>query len=689
MTDVAEAPHPEPARAAPRGRPPVWLFTAVLVSAIAVTVVSELRYEALLGTTWDLGIYQQALWSGAHGGHFYEAADYETGGFGSFLQVHSAFVLYLLAPAYGAWPDPLLLYAVQAAVVALAAVPLYYLGLSRGASSRRALGLAVLYLAWAPAIDGALHDFHIEAFVPLTYLSVTYLWSTQRYALGVAAFVVAAATMEVLPVLLAFLALLLGAERLRPHLRELRGRNWGATLRDRDLWAAGALLLGSVVAYYLLLELRTDLLAAWFGFPAYPVAPVGYVIGGTPSGLQLSVSSLSLLFPQKIFYWLVLFTLVGFLPALRPRALLLVAPWVLFTVFIADGNYTILGFQYGLVAAGPMFAAAAWGLPYLPWPSAAPEPAPARPLRRYRWMRPRPMALAAIALVAINLSLTPFAGLVGNTGPGLNYSIGQAWPPAAQGAFSLAGLVPPRAPVLASDLLFPLVANDPNAYSLIWLPDPTLLLPFNGTDLPEYVLIAEDRLGGIPPWLVATIYNRSDFGVRGVAWGTPDGTALLFEAGYSGPLASFGTAPPSAEAIGAEELTIPAGEAENVSDPSSPGGLAIASLPYAVGLLWDGPHSDLAPGQYDLTLWVRASPTIAGEVPAPDIPVFTFVADEFAQPDWLYDTVEYGAIAGTGFTALQFMLNVTAPSLSVAFPGYALDPSAGIELEAIDLAPAG
>ena len=597
-------------------RPPWALLAFIVVFVAVVTAISELRYEALLGTTWDLGIYQQALWSAGHGGPFYEAADYETGGFGSFLQVHSAFILYLLAPAYRAWPNPLLLFTVQAAVVGLGALPLYYLALARGTTSRRALGLAVLYLAWAPAIDGALHDFHIEAFVPLTYLTVTYLWTSRRYLLGAVAFVVAIATMEVLPVLLAFLGLLLIAERVGPHLWPLLQGKWRGLVRDRDLLAGVGLVIASAISYYFLLELRTELLAAWFGFPAFPSLSVGYVIGGTPAGLQLSFANLPAFFFQKVSYWLVLFALVGFLPVARARGLLLVAPWIGFTLLTANGNYTILGFQYGLVAAGPMFAAAAWALPYLP--AARPASVPAATLAPVAWTRWRRRidgnryAVAAIALVGLNLLLTPFGGLVGNAGPGLNYSIGQDLPPASAGAFALAGLVPPTAPVLASDLLFPLVANDPHAYSLHWLPYPTLLMPFNRTALPPYVLLAEGRLGSVPPWLVATLYNTSDFGVRGVAWGTPDGTALLFQAGYSGPTSSWGAAPPGVQSFRPDSLAIPEGEGQVVADPTSPAGESIVTLPDAVGLVWDGPHVDLGPGTYNVTFWVRAFPTDAG-----------------------------------------------------------------------------
>ncbi len=683
----------EPADPGRRSARPWALIVAVGVFVLAITVVSELRYYALVGSTWDLGIYQQALWSAAHGGPFFESADYETGGFGSLLQVHSAFVLYLLAPAYGAWPDPLLLFAVQATAVGLGAFPLYYLALSRGATRSRSLGLAVLYLAWAPAIDAALYDFHIEAFVPVAYLTVTCLWSTRRYLLGSLAFVGAVATMEVLPVLLAFVGALLVAERLAPQWKQILRGGWSLPLRDREVIAGVALFVACLVAYYSLLEMRTELLSAWFGFPKFPTGAEGYVSGSSPAALQLSPSNLSVVFYQKVTYWVLLLGLVGFLPLLRPRGILLVLPWIAFTLLTPDPLITVVGYQYALVAAGPLFAAGAWALPFLPWPPRATAPAagdPARPRRRWRrWARPGVVATGAVALVGLNLLLTPFGGVVGSTLPGVAYSIGQSFPPASAGAFALASLVPPGASVIASDLLFPLVANDPQAYSLIWMPDTNVRIPFNASHLPSYVLIAEGRLRVVPPWLTATIYNASDFGVRGVAWGSPVGTAVLFEAGYGGAPSTWGTAPSGTEMIPPSALSIPRSEAAISDDPTSPTGQSLVTLPEATGLLWDGPHSDLAPGSYTVTFWLRAFPTVPGAPPGPGTPVLSLVANEFAQSGWFTRTIAYSVIAGASFVPVSFSIEVTSPSISVAFPGYALTASAGVALGGIQVAPAG
>jgi hypothetical protein len=80
-------------------------------------LLSNLRFQELYTGNWDLGIFQQAFWSTAHGHPLYEAGDYEMYGFGSLFQVHPAPLLLLLADVYTAVPEAGTLFLVQAAVV--------------------------------------------------------------------------------------------------------------------------------------------------------------------------------------------------------------------------------------------------------------------------------------------------------------------------------------------------------------------------------------------------------------------------------------------------------------------------------------------------------------------------------------------------------------------------------------------
>lgn len=673
---------------------------AIALFAVVTASLGELRAIELWSTTWDLGIYQQALWSTAHGHAFYEAADLETGGYGSFLQVHSALVLYALVPIYAAFPVPLTLFAVQSAVVGLAALPLYALVRSRGGSSRAALVVACLYLLWAPTLGGTLYDVHIEALLPLVYLTAAYGWSTRRYVVAAIASGVGFLTMEFVPVLLFFLgAFLILEELLRPGAEPDAAPRGGARLRailrraaSRPIWPLWALLAGSLVAYAALIALRLWWLHDWFAFPPYPavVAP-GYVTGASSSGLGVSTAFLSVGLFAKLSMWLLAFALLGFLPLLYPRSLLLVLPWLAFTLFTPVTNFVTFGFQYWFFAAGPLFVGAAYAVPRAAamFPRRTLGPARARSsLRRFRLPRaPSTVALAVLLLCGANLALSPLNPLYTFPTAGSGYQITYDRIVPSSGAFQLAALVPANAEVVASDDLFPLVANDLNAYSLLWMQDPNLTLPFDLGDLPQYVFISEFRLPAVPPFLTATLYDRSDYGVRGVAWTSPTGPALLFELGFAGPTSVYGTAPSGALSVPPTTLFTVAGLLTLARDPAAPGGAYAASVAGASGLLWDGPWTSFAPGNYTVSFGLRALPAVGTGVPSAATPILALAAGEFAQPSWFYRVLTYGELEGPTWHTVALSVEVTAPTLSVTWPGYGLDASVEIDIAGISSTP--
>ena len=677
------------------------LAIAVALFVVVTAVLSELRAIELWSTTWDLGIYQQALWSTAHGRPFYEAADWETGGYASFLQVHSSFVLYALVPLYAAAPAPLTLFVVQSSLVGLAAVPLYALVRARGGSSTVGLVASVLYLVWAPTLGGTIYDFHIEAFLPLVYLCCALGWTTRRYRLAALATAVGFLTMEVVPVLTFFLGVFLLLERIvdDPGWRGAPHSPVGARLRAsagrvlaREAWPLWALLVASILAYGALIVVRQSLLHDWFGLPPYPsVVASGYVTGTFGAGLGLSGAFLSVALFTKLSYWLMALALLGFLPLLYPRSLLLVLPWFLFTLFTPVTSFETFGFQYWLLAAGPLFVGVAFAAPRAAAALVRLFPARAAPAssRRRRALRKArsPVALILLSVGVANLAFSPLNPYFPYTTPGSAYQITYTGIVPSDGAGRLAALLPAGATVLASDDLFPLVANDLNAYSLLWVQDPNLTLPFDLGRLPAYALLSEFRLGAVPPFLTTTLYNPTDYGVRGVAWTSPTGPDLLFERGYSGPTATFGTPPSGRVEVPPRDLFTVAGVLHYVADPTAPGGAYVASVPGASGLIWDGPWAGFAPGNYTVYLTVRALPAAGTGPPDASTPVLTFASGAFAQPSWFVRTFTYAQLAGPGWRTITFEENVTSPTLEVTWPGYALDASVEIDVAGTGSAP--
>lgn len=537
----------------------LWLAVAVGCYVLVSFALSWVRLLELATSTWDLGIYQQALWSTAHGRAFYEAPDLESGGFGSLLQVHSVFALYLLVPLYASMPTPLTLFAVQSLVVGAAAVPLYLLTRDLTGSGRWGLVAGASYLVYFPVLSANLFDFHAEAFLPLELFAFVWCWFRGRYVAGSVVALAAFLTMELAPVLVFFAALFFvlpdgpqarrALASLRTALRQRRPLSWlrGAAARfvaSRRAMATSAILIGSVIAYLGLLYLREDFLGPWLGVGAFPSAPTGYVIGATPTGLGLSGANFTAFLPQKLLGWALAFALLAFVPFLAPRALVLSVPWAVFSLFTGNPNYVTIGNQYGFIVASGTMVAFAFGLPVLrralpARPSASSSLGRARGNRRRSYRAAGLLGAVAVVLV-LNVVASPINPLLDNIGIGSGYAITLDIPGGFAAAQSVARLVPAGAVVLASADLFPLVANDLNAYSLPVGPDPGLRLPFNATERPTYVFLSSGQAWIAPGWVNTTIEDPRDYGVLGIAEGTPAGTLELYESGYAGSASRFG-----------------------------------------------------------------------------------------------------------------------------------------------------
>ncbi|MCI4335699.1 MAG: DUF2079 domain-containing protein [Thermoplasmata archaeon] len=684
--------------------PVILLLISATLAAFVYFLVSELRWWEFQTATWDLGIYQQALWSTSHGRPFYESADYETGGFSTFLQVHSAFTLYAIVPLYAAFPSPSTLFAVQSAVVAAACIPLYYFANAITSNARRSLLAALLYLASSATISSVLYDFHVEAFVPLVYFSFLYCFETRRYLASGAVALVGFATMEVVPALLAGVALCYGIPELITLLRRLRNTRgawftplleWPRTSALRFL-ASISLLVASVAGYLVLLEIREVWLAGWLGVSSFPPSAVmgGYTIGASPSTLGLSLSNLGVGLGWKLEYWVLLLSLVAFLPLLSPRSLALTLPWFSFTMLSADLNLTEIGWQYGFLAGPPLIAGLVFALPRLDridWRQFV-----RRKLRGNRQLVGRPSGwsrraagagwlVPASLLLVTNLAISPLGpGLLGLP-DGNGYRWSYPAPPGFAAAVQLAGLIPAGSAILASDDLFPLVANDLNAYSLHWDYDPTLVLPFNATSPPTYVFLAQNRLYAVPPWLESELYNSTIFGLRGEVWSTPAGAVLLFESGYRGPPVALAVPQTRTMVIDPSELSLgPAGY--EAPDPVSPTGVAVSSAAGSLGLIAQSAGYVIAGGTYLLNLYLHTW-TNSSASPSPTTDALTVDANAFGQSLLFETSVPYGPFSGAGYAAFNLTLTLPELSLEVVYRFYAAGANLGVSLAEIRLTP--
>lgn len=157
----------------------LFLWTIILLFALAFSGYSIARHMSRQSTTLDLGIQDQVVWNTAHGRPFASSIEVS-----NYLADHLSLILVAPAPLYWVWPDVRLLLAFQAFALALGAYPVYRLARAALGEERSALLFALVYLLY-PAL-GFINrfDFHALALAVPLLLAGLWAWDSQRPALA-------------------------------------------------------------------------------------------------------------------------------------------------------------------------------------------------------------------------------------------------------------------------------------------------------------------------------------------------------------------------------------------------------------------------------------------------------------------------------------------------------------------------
>ena len=143
-------------------------------SALLFTIVRG-SYVNFREGRFDLGNMVQAVWSTAHG-HPLEVTQSATGEQLVRLGGHVDPFLALLAPLWIAWPSPLVLGLAQVVIVALGALPVFWLGRRHLGSETAAGILAFAYLAYPWTATSAAASIHPVTFaIPFLLFCIWFL----------------------------------------------------------------------------------------------------------------------------------------------------------------------------------------------------------------------------------------------------------------------------------------------------------------------------------------------------------------------------------------------------------------------------------------------------------------------------------------------------------------------------------
>jgi uncharacterized membrane protein len=313
------------------------------VFAAGFGALSALEHNAFETGRFDLGNMTQAVWSTVEGRPL-DVTDLG-GDQISRLGAHVDPVLALFAPLWLVWPSPTMLLVVQAAAIALGALPMFWLGRKHLGSEWAAVFCALAYLVY-PAVQWlALDEFHPVALAcPLLAFAFWYLDEDRLWAF-VPFGVLAALTKEEIPLVIAALGVWYAIAK---------GRRLAGTMIAVAGTATTALWLGAVIPHF-----REGAEPAFYG--RYDA------VGGSPAGIVKTSVTDPVAIAQAVterrdlLYLVELGLPLAALFLLAPLALIAAVPELLANLLSSVGNQTSIRFHYTAPITPFLLAAAILG----------------------------------------------------------------------------------------------------------------------------------------------------------------------------------------------------------------------------------------------------------------------------------------------------------------------------------------
>jgi len=327
----------------PRTATGALLWTAMTAYATGSAALSVLRHRSFETGRFDLGNMVQAVWSTAHG-HFLQVTNLH-GAQVSRLAAHVDPILVVFAPLWWLWPSPSLLLTAQAIVVALGALPLFWLARKHNDSEHVALGFSLAYLLFPATEWMTLNEFHPVALAcPLLLFAIWYLDEDRLQPFALFA-LLAALTREEIPLVIAGLGV------------------WYAVGRRRWL-AGGAIAAAGVIWTVVAIQVVIPHFNHGSGSTFYHRYDA---VGGSAAGIVHKAFSdpgrlLSVAFDHRGTHYLIDLVLpIAALSVLAPLLLVALLPELALNLLSSVGAQTSIHFHYTAGEIPILLAAAAIG----------------------------------------------------------------------------------------------------------------------------------------------------------------------------------------------------------------------------------------------------------------------------------------------------------------------------------------
>jgi len=566
----------------------VCLYTAVFSH---FTVLKHFIFKTY---AWDLGIFNQALWTTIkYHKLFYCTPEIFINPSGSFLGTHFSPILFIILPVYNLYPSPEILLILQSFILALGALPLYKFSLHVLDSRMMSIVFVLLYLLYPPLHGVNWFDFHVQAFLPLFFLSSMYFLEKKNWKMYFLFMVLSLSCEEHVAFIVAFIGLFIILKSRKQLNEALRAKNF----RDHVFLIPVATVLLAVIWYLMTLWIRDAFFPVNPAFiSAFKASAYWSILGVQDPVLipfyiilypQRAISALQYEFLTKIGYLLILFGPLALLSFNKAEYLLPTLPWFVYSLFSNYQPYYVIYNQYPAYVIAFVFISALHSFAH----------------KFSFYARARGLLMILLFSIVAYFIASPTSGLVNQF-----YDMGIG--PSSQHELfihKILSYVPVNASILTQNNIFPHVSSRINAYAVpvdvLWSANPSECEKFVSNLLfdVEYVLvdIKTDLSASIK--IFKLLSTRTDFKVLASADGV-----VLFKKNYNGKTLTIA---PYILTYSYRNLNLYAGEIIADSRAMNTYILYFNGTQGGAPLFWSSPRTLLPPGNYTVLLRMKINGT--------------------------------------------------------------------------------
>ncbi len=441
------------------------IIVCIMVYTVIFSYFTILRHYSFDSGAWDLGTYEQMLWNTINSGKLFWTAPDPINPTGFFFGTHFSPILFIILPIYFLYQATETLLVLQSFVIALGALPLYWLARDELKSKIGGLVIALAYLLYAPLHGVNWFDFHTQAFIPLFFNLAFYYFTKKKWIKYFICVIFVLSVNEVMPLMIIAMGIY-GLWKRRKYITDHLSKR-KSLLEEKTFFIAPiTIVLGFVwfiIARKIISHYNSDLpFTMWSDFGTDILSIINGMLSNIPHTLDVIFARYAV---DKFFYIVELFLPLLFLSFLDLPSLFIALPWIGLS-FLSNINpyITPVGYQYPAQILTIIFVSAIYGVKRLRIIKERIDTSP-----KFKWTKSLKInnkKLQRIALVLIMIcSVSTFIGL---SPLGVNLKIGVNGRPFGSSyndvLRDVIAVIPDNASISTQNNVFPIFARRMNAY---------------------------------------------------------------------------------------------------------------------------------------------------------------------------------------------------------------------------------